>query len=74
MKRKLKHLYIMSETDVKTQKNRPASKLHKTLVPPYGEVDTVVEPMPKKDGEAGRYAHRRTYRGNREHGRKNKNK
>ena len=47
--------------------------LHVALVPPYGEVDNAVKPMPKSDGEARRYATRCHIEDIREHGRK-KNK
>ena len=44
--------------------------LQVALVPPYGEVDNAVKPMPKSDGEAGRYATRGHIEDIREHGRK----
>ena len=34
----------------------PASMLQVALVPPYGEVDNAVKPIPKSDGKARRYA------------------
>ena len=40
--------------------------LQVALVPPYGEVDNAVKPIPKSDGEARRYATEVI----REHGRK----
>ena len=62
----------MGETDVTTLKNSSCKQASCNTSPLYGEVDTVVEPMPKKDGEARRYAHSRTYRGKREHGKEKK--
>ena len=48
----------------------PACMLQVALVPPYGEVDNAVKPMPKSDGKARRYATRGQIEDIREHGRK----
>ena len=44
--------------------------LQVALVPPYGEVDNAVKPIPKSDGKSKKICHRGHIEDIREHGRK----